>query len=202
MKIIGLTGGIGTGKSTVSEYLVKMGYKVIDADAISHQVTEKGSPSLDLIREKFGNEFFLQDGSLDRKKMAQLVFNSKRHKDMLEGIVTEEVFSRIRKQLEELSRAETCPTTVFLDVPLLFETGADYMADETWLVTADLDTRIKRVMQRDGISREQVLERVSNQMSCEKKAELADFVIDNSKGKEELYRRVDVLIEENVNKQQ
>ena len=99
MTVIGLTGGIGTGKSTVTDYLVKKGFPVIDADEISRKITEKGSPVLRTVREKFGDEYFNDDGSMDRKKMAGLVFNSPYHKALLESIITAEVLRHVEKEI-------------------------------------------------------------------------------------------------------
>ncbi|MGN0733460.1 MAG: dephospho-CoA kinase [Emergencia sp.] len=193
MTVIGLTGGIGTGKSTVTDYLLKKGFPVIDADEISRKITEKGSPVLQTVREKFGDEYFNSDGSMDRKKMAGLVFNSPSHKALLEGIITSEVLRRVEKEIDLLK--ETNETDlVFLDAPLLYESGADRMTDSVWVITADEEIRIQRVMKRDNCTRDEVMERIRNQMSCGEKAELAQELIDNSKGREELYLQIEELL--------
>lgn len=192
MTVIGLTGGIGTGKSTVTEYLISKGFPVIDADYISRKVTEKGSHVLDSVRNAFGDEYFTEDGELDRKMMAALVFNSPRHKVLLESIITAEVLRLCEYEIEKL-RQQECDI-VFLDAPLLFESGADKMTDLVWLITADEGVRIQRVMIRDKCSREEVLDRMRNQMSCEEKAKLSQEIIDNSKGKEVLFTQIEELL--------
>lgn len=199
MEVIGLTGGIGTGKSTVTEYLVHKGFPVIDADAISHKITEKGSPALDRLREVFGNEYFTEDGELDRKKMASLVFNSPEDKEKLESIITLQVLTDMEKKLELLEKQGSAGT-VFLDVPLLYESGADELTDAVWLVTADEEARIRRVMDRDMCSRDEVLDRMRHQMTCEEKAKLADEIIDNSFGRDELYNRIEELIRKHADR--
>lgn len=199
MEVIGLTGGIGTGKSTVTEYLVHKGFPVIDADAISHKITEKGSPALDRLREAFGNEYFTEDGELDRKKMASLVFNSPEDKEKLESIITLQVLIDMEKKLELLEKQGSAGT-VFLDVPLLYESGADELTDAVWLVTADEEERIRRVMDRDMCSRNEVLDRMRHQMTCEEKAKLADEIIDNSFGRDELYNRIEELIRKHADR--
>ena len=193
MTVIGLTGGIGTGKSTVTDYLVKKGFPVIDADEISRKITEKGSPVLRTVREKFGDEYFNDDGSMDRKKMAGLVFNSPYHKALLESIITAEVLRHVEKEICLLKESNEA-AVVFLDAPLLYESGADRMTDLVWVITADEEIRIQRVMKRDNCTRDEVLERIRNQMSCSKKTELAQVIIDNSEGREELYLQIEELL--------
>ena len=157
MKVIGLTGGIGTGKSTVSAYLKQKNIPIVDADQIAREITAPGSPVLDDIRALLGDDVFFEDGTMDRQK----------------GIYDMAV----------------------LDAPLLFECGLESQTDEDWVVDADLEIRISRVMARDGISRQAIIDRIQRQMSSEKKRELADFVIDNSGSLDELYVQVDALLE-------
>ena len=199
MKVIGLTGGIGAGKSTVTNYLRKQGYLVIDADAIAHQITEKGSPALKKIALCFGAEVLYEDGSLNRKKLAAFVFSDEEKKRQLEQLTTVEVVYIIKTQLEDL-RKKGKQDIVFVDAPLLFETGADKLTDMVWLVDADMEARIARVMDRDGTSREAVVSRVQNQMDSSEKKKLSAEIIDNSKGKEELYQQIEYLLMRYVKK--
>lgn len=199
MKVIGLTGGIGAGKSTVTNYLRKQGYLVIDADAIAHQITEKGSPALKKIALCFGAEVLYKDGSLNRKKLAAFVFSDEEKKRQLEQLTTVEVVYIIKTQLEDL-RKKGKQDIVFVDAPLLFETGADKLTDMVWLVDADMEARISRVMDRDGTSREAVVSRVQNQMDSSEKKKLSAEIIDNSKGKEELYQQIEYLLMRYVKK--
>lgn len=199
MKVIGLTGGIGAGKSTVTDYLREQGYFVIDADAIAHQITEKGSPALKKIALCFGAEVLYEDGSLNRKKLAAFVFNDEEKKRQLEQLTTVEVVYIIKNQLDDLRRDGKLDI-VFVDAPLLFETGADQLTDMVWLVDADLEARISRVMDRDRASREAVVSRVQNQMDSSEKKKLSAEIIDNSKGKEELYQQIEYLLMRYVKK--
>lgn len=195
MKIIGLTGGIGAGKSTVSALLREKGLRVIDADRIAHEITEPGSPALKEIEETFGGEMILPDGSLDRKSLAAAVFSDEEQKALLESITTAQVIQIIREELEKLAAAGI-EKRVFVDAPLLFETGADALTDTVWLVDADPELRIQRTMERDHASREEILRRIAGQMPDEEKRARAHEIIDNSKGKDALYRRVEGLLKE------
>lgn len=193
MKIIGLTGGIGAGKSTVTEILLKEGYPVIDADRISRKITEKGSPVLEKIAGVFGNDMILPGGELDRKKLASLVFSDSEKRLRLEEITTKEVVRIIAEKLDRMkSRGQTGP--VFIDAPLLFESGADRLTDLVWTVDADISVRIERVCARDGATPQEVRDRIAAQMSSSRRAERSAEVIDNSKGKEELCRQVKELL--------
>ncbi|MEE0514332.1 MAG: dephospho-CoA kinase [Emergencia sp.] len=193
MKIIGLTGGIGAGKSTVTEILIKEGYPVIDADRISRKITEKGSPVLEKIAGVFGNDMILPGGELDRKKLASLVFSDSEKRLRLEEITTKEVVRIISEKLDRMkSRGQTGP--VFVDAPLLFESGADRLTDLVWTVDADISVRVERVCARDGATPQEVRDRIDAQMSSRRRAERSAEVIDNSKGKEELCRQVKELL--------
>jgi len=193
MNVIGLTGGIGAGKSTVSSYLREKGYLILDADQIAHDITAKGSPVLIRIAEAFGAEMIREDGNLDRKKLAAVVFSDKQKKLLLEEITTRQVVKIIAEKVEEL-RKNGKYDIIFVDAPLLFEAGVDAMTDFVWMVTAADDVRISRVMERDHISREDVLRRIANQMSNEEKIRRSNEVIDNSHGKDELYRQIELLL--------
>lgn len=193
MKVIGLTGGIGAGKSTVSAYLKEKGYLILDADAIAHQITAKGSPVLDKIAENFGAEMILPDGNLDRKRLASVVFSNTEKKMQLEDITTKQVVKIIGDRVEELRKKDEYDI-IFVDAPLLFEAGVDAMTDLVWMVTADDDVRIARVMARDQVNREDVLRRIANQMDNEEKIRRSQEVIDNSKGKDELYHQIESLL--------
>lgn len=194
MKVIGLTGGTGSGKSTVSAYLREKGCYIIDADKISRKLTAKGGEALEPIRERFGEEVFFEDGSLNRKKLGSIVFNDNQKLKILEGITTEIV---IRKTLEEVEKlkAEGKQSIVVLDAPLLFECGMKDCTDENWLVTCEKEMRIQRLMSRDGLERQSILDRMANQLSDEEKLLLADYVIDNSTNLTKLYSQIDRLIE-------
>lgn len=194
MNVIGLTGGIGAGKSTVSDYLLDKGYIVIDADKIARALTDKGSDTLQALTAAFGEEILFADGSLDRKKLAGIVFSDGEKRLILEEITTKEVVRIIEERLMQL-QGEGCKGPVFVDAPLLFESGADKLTGAVWLVDADLDVRVARVMARDSASAEDVKRRIANQMDSEEKKARSTDIIDNSKGKELLYRQVERLLE-------
>ena len=190
MKIIGLTGGIGSGKSTASAYLKQKGCLLIDADKISGRLTEKGSPYLEILRETFGEEFFLADGQLDRKKLGRYVFSKPEQKEKLEKIITNAVIKITLDRIEELKQADF-KGIVILDAPLLFECGMQKYTDESWLVKAEPCLVTERVKKRDGLSSEEVRERIAVQMPlCEKEA-IADRMIDNSRDLGYLYKQLD-----------
>ena len=194
MNVIGLTGGIGAGKSTVSDYLLDKGYIVIDADKIARSLTDKGSDTLQALTAAFGAEILFADGSLDRKKLAGIVFSDGEKRLILEELTTKEVVRIIEERLMQL-QGEGYKGPVFVDAPLLFESGADRLTGAVWLVDADMDVRVARVMARDGISAEDVKRRIANQMDSEEKKARSTDIIDNSKGKELLYRQVERLLE-------
>ena len=193
MIIIGLTGGIGTGKSTVSNYLKEHNCLILDADAISRQMTEKGQPALIDIAKAFGEEL-LVDGVLDRQALGNIVFNDKEKLDILQSIITNKVVEYINTRIEEL-KAERYNGIVVIDAPLLFECGMEGIADENWLVSASLDVRLQRVSQRDGLSEEQILSRINNQMPQEEKEKLSQVILDNSGSLEDLYKQINENLE-------
>ena len=198
MKTIGLTGGIGTGKSTVSRYLKTKGYKIIDADQIAREVVEPGQPALAALVSEFGQEILLEDGSLNRRELARLAFASPEGKAALDRITHGAIFARIdelqAQYAEEL--AATADAVIFLDVPLLFETGFDRKADLVWVVDVPDEVRVQRVVLRDGLTEEEIWARIKNQMSREEKLDRADVVLDNSGTQEELFAQVDERLAE------
>ena len=198
MKTIGLTGGIGTGKSTVSRYLTTKGYKIIDADRIAREVVEPGMPAPKALVEEFGPEILLEDGSLNRRELARLAFASPEGKAALDRITHGAIFARIEElQLQYAAELEkTSDAVIFLDVPLLFETGFDRKADLVWVVDVPDEIRVQRVVLRDGLTEEEVWARIKNQMSREEKIARADVVLDNSGTPEKLYAQVDARLNE------
>ncbi len=194
MKVIGLTGGTGSGKSTVAAYLEKKGCIIIDADKISRELTKPGGEALEPIRRRFGDDVFFEDGSLDRKKLGGIVFNDNAKLRSLEEITTDIVIKKTLEKVEQLKN-KGFDGTVVLDAPLLFECGMKDCTDENWLVTCDLENRIQRLIDRDGISRQNILDRIANQLSDEQKRMMADRVIENSGSLSELYSRIDRFIE-------
>lgn len=190
---IGLTGGIGTGKSTVSDYLIeKYGFKIVDADKISREIVQKGSPLLNKIAETFGSQFIDEDGCLKRKDLGAYVFAEKSRKEQLDSIMKGEIVKLCSERVMESEG------NVILDAPLLYEFDLDKYVEEVWLVDADIDVRIARVCARDGISEKEVRDRIANQMGQDEKRARADVILDNSGTKEELHQQIDEKVKEYV----
>ncbi len=192
MRIIGITGGIGSGKTTASEYLKSRGFHVIDADRIGHEIMQPGMPVLIELAMVFGGDILDDNGVLNRKKLAEAAFADPQNKKMLDSITHKEIFEEIRRRMDILS--DQGVKIVFLDAALLFETGLENTCEQTWLIDAEDKIRIKRAMDRDGSTRDQVLARLKNQMSSEEKRKRASHIIDNSGDLEQLYKQLDVLI--------
>lgn len=195
MKVIGLTGGIGSGKSTVSDLLKKRGYTVIDADEISRKETQNGGEAIEDIRLHFGNDVFLSDGSLDRKKLGDIVFNDRNQLKVLEKITTDVVIKKVN-DIVKVFKNEGYEKDIFVDAPLLFECSLEKQFDEIWLVKSPIDLRIKRVIERDNVTEKQVLDRIKNQMSDEEKENKSTHVLDNSLNFEYLEKQVLTLLNE------
>lgn len=202
--IIGLTGGIGTGKSTAAGYLISKGFGHIDADAIGRSLTADGSPMLEVLDRHFGpegewgmpgREILREDGSLDRQATADLVFRDAARKQRFDEIMITEIVRIIDEKIEAVRRADD-GQKVLLDAPLLFEAGLESRCDTVLLIVAETDVRIRRVCERDGMSPRQVRDRIDNQMSDEEKKERADRVVDNSGDLAHLYAQLDAFIEE------
>ena len=181
MIIIGLTGGIASGKSTVSKELARLGIPIHDADLVSREAVAKGSAGLKQIVEAFGSEYLTTEGELNRPKMAALVFNDKEAIAKLNKIV----HAFVSESQEKFLASHRDEKIVVLDVPLLIETGMYKIVDKIWLVSVSKEEQIKRAMLRDNCSREEVLARINKQMSLEEKSQYADLIIDNSGTKEE-----------------
>ncbi|MGX8774787.1 MAG: dephospho-CoA kinase [Bacillota bacterium] len=195
--VIGITGGIGTGKSTAARYLIEKGFAAVDADQIGRDLTAEGQPLLETIEEQFG--CVSHDGTvgnglvLDRRAMADLVFTDPDVKERYDELVHAEIIARIDERIAELKNTEV--RGILLDAPLLFEANINDRCDVVILVTADLDKRIDRVSLRDDADEEDIRDRIDSQMSDETKAEFSDFVVDNSDEPEEMFSQLDDIID-------
>ncbi len=175
MKIIGVTGGTGSGKSLLAHELVKCGATVIDADKISRQVSKSGGKAFDEIVLAFGSGILTSDGEINRKALSKIVFNDTDKLKLLENITHKHIFNEMKKQLD------CCKTKiVVLDVPLLFSCNFPIKCDVTVAVTADLDARLKRIMERDNISLEMAKARIKNQLCDEDYCRQADICFLNN----------------------
>ncbi|HXG04984.1 MAG TPA: dephospho-CoA kinase [Candidatus Binatia bacterium] len=177
--LVGLTGGIATGKSTVSALLRALGCVVIDADQLARDVVEPGQPALEAIRREFGPEVIRPDGTLDRPRLGAIVFADGARRRRLEEITHPAIRRRFLDHLERLA-AEGYRGIVVFDAPVMIESGSHRMMDRLVVVVAGEETQIARLMARDGLSREEALRRVRSQMPVSEKARLAHYVIDNS----------------------
>ena len=176
--LIGLTGGIGSGKSTVSNYLKELGAKIIDGDIIARAVVVPEKPAWKAIVETFGNEILLADLSLNRLKLGEIVFNNKKAKELLENIISPYIAAEINKQLNSFKKVKNI--IVVLDLPLLYENNWDKITDENWVVFVEQDIQIKRFCDRNNFTIEQALSRINNQLPLFEKAGKANVVIDNN----------------------
>lgn len=192
-KIIGLTGGIATGKSTVSELLTAYGFKVVDADVASRKAVKKGSKGLDQIREKFGQEAIDGNGEMNRKYVGELVFNNPEQRIELNKIV-HPIVREIME--EEKNHYLNEGYNVIMDIPLLFENDLQDTVDEVWVVYTSESIQIERLMERNDLSQEDAKARVYSQISIDKKSRMADHVIDNLGDKLELKQNLQQLLEE------
>lgn len=189
MITIAITGGIGSGKTQVTNYLTSKGYTVVDADRMSREMTSAGGKAIPYILENFGPSFILEDGSLDRAAMRDLVFRDPEKKKLLEEGTTKVVLADIEAIKEE--RAASDDRALFFDIPLLFETGSEDDYDAVWVVTADYEIRKERVMARDGIDPSVIDLIMDSQEGEENKVRLADQVIYNNGTLDELKESVD-----------
>ena len=186
---IAITGGIGSGKTSVTEILRSCGYTVIDADAMSRELTSSGGRAIPYIKEKFGPGFIMEDGSLDRAKMRDLVFRDPAKKALLEEGTTRVVLEdieAIRSQKEKAGEK-----ALFYDIPLLFETGTEGEYDAVWVITADHALRAARIMERDGIDAGMIDLIMDSQEDDEAKKAKADLVIYNNGTMEDLETAVE-----------
>ncbi|MFA7502134.1 MAG: dephospho-CoA kinase [Anaerovoracaceae bacterium] len=194
MRIIGITGGIGSGKSTVTSMLRERGYTVVDADELSREVSKKGTPLLRLLVREFGIEIIKEDGTLDRSKLADLAFESQQGTRRLNELVQTAILVRAMEFFNRLKLSGDIDVC-FFDVPMLYEAGWDRYTDSVWLVTAPQQIRLKRVVKRDRSRKQEVLARMKLQMSEEEKMSRADVVLDNSGTEAELKAQVERAIE-------
>lgn len=181
-KIIGITGGIATGKSTAVDIIKRKGYKLVDADQISREVVEKNKPAYNKIVEEFGIKVLKEDKSINREKLGTIIFSDDRLRKKLNNIVHPYIFESIRNKIKEYSKTEN---HIFIDIPLLIEERDKFKEyeihfDEIWLVYIDEKLQLSRLMKRDSIDKKLGLEKIESQMPIELKKSYATKIIDNS----------------------
>ena len=178
MRVIGLTGGIATGKSTVSNFLLSLNLPVIDADLIAREVVEPGSQGLQQLVENFGPEVLTSQGALDRPILAQKLFNDEAVREQVNAILHPLIAQTMLGRIED-HRSQGA-TLVFLDIPLLFETQELSLFDDIWLVYIPAELQLDRLMKRDQLTLQAAEARIASQFPIEEKRALADVIIDNS----------------------
>jgi dephospho-CoA kinase len=183
MKVFGLTGNIGSGKSTVAGMFRQAGIPVLDADRIAREVTAPGGRAHDGVVREFGREILLSDGTIDRRKLADIVFSDPSRRSRLEALTHPAILEAMKEALDALSR-EGRPAAV-VEAALIHESGAKGLFDAVISVRCDEETLLRRLLARGGISEEQAMARLRAQMDAERKAERSDHVIDNSGSMEE-----------------
>jgi dephospho-CoA kinase len=176
---IGLTGGIACGKSTVADMLVRRGAILIDADRVAREVVEPGSPALADIADRFGGDVLLPDGSLNRKRLGEIVFQDETSRKALEAILHPEIRRRMFGRMAS-AEADHPDKLVVVDIPLMYESGLEGHFKEIMVVYVPKDIQIKRLIERDGLTGEQAELRLAAQWPIDRKKSLADIVIDNS----------------------
>ncbi|GBS79178.1 putative dephospho-CoA kinase [Staphylococcus aureus] len=192
-KVIGLTGGIASGKSTVSELLSVFGFKVVDADKAAREAVKKGSKGLAQVREVFGDEAIDENGEMNRRYMGDLVFNHPEKRLELNAIIHPIVRDIMEEEKQEYLKQGY---NVIMDIPLLFENELGNTVDEVWVVYTSESIQMDRLMQRNNLSLEDAKARVYSQISIDKKSRMADHVIDNLGDKLELKQNLERLLKE------
>ncbi|QYR64005.1 dephospho-CoA kinase [Fusobacterium animalis] len=187
--IIGLTGGIASGKSTVSKYLAEKGFKVYDADKIAKNISEEKYVQEEIIAT-FGDKILDKNGNVDRKKLKEIVFENKDKLEKLNGIIHPKVID-FYKKLKEKNIDEV----IIFDVPLLFESGLDKICDKILVVISDYEVQLDRIVERDKIDRELASKIVKAQLSNEERIKKADVVIENNSNLEDLFEKVERFCE-------
>ena len=191
-KIIGITGGIASGKSTVTNFLRQKGFEVIDADAVVHQLQNPGGRLYQMLVAHFGAKILLEDGELNRPLLASLIFNNSDEREwskQTQGKIIRQELGDLRDKFYEIEEL------FFMDIPLLFEQDYASWFDETWLVYVSPDVQLKRLMKRNHLSKEAAEARLASQWSLEEKKKLANHLIDNNGSRDQLLSQVVTLLE-------
>lgn len=191
-KIIGITGGIASGKSTVTNFLRQRGFQVVDADALVHQLQKPGGRLYQVLVNHFGQDIVSKNGELNRPLLASLIFSNSKEREWSKRTQGEIIREELASLRDNLAQQESI---FFMDIPLLFEQDYSSWFDETWLVYVDRDVQLKRLMKRDQLSKELAEARLSAQWPLEEKKGLASQVIDNNGSQDQLLAQVNSLLE-------
>ena len=191
-KIIGITGGIASGKSTVTNFLRQKGFEVVDADALVHQLQKSGGRLYQILVEHFGEKILLENGELNRPLLASLIFSNSEDQEWskeTQGQIIREELGSLRDKLAQTE------DLFFMDIPLLFEQNYASWFDETWLVYVSRDTQLDRLMKRDYLTIEDAQARLASQWLLEEKKRLASHILDNNGSREQLLSQVASLLQ-------
>ena len=191
-KIIGITGGIASGKSTVTEFLRQNGFEVVDADVVVHQLQKPGGRLYQILVEHFGDKVLLENGELNRPLLASLIFANPEEQEWSKNTQGEIIREELAALRDQLAQTEAL---FFMDIPLLFEQNYASWFDETWLVYVNRDVQLERLMKRDKISKEAAESRLNSQWPLERKMVLASHSLDNNGNQKELIAQVVHLLE-------
>ncbi len=190
MLTVGLTGGIGSGKTTVSDIFDKLGIPVIDTDIISRELVENDRTVLKEILEIFGDSIISENGTLDRKKLAQIVFNDKKARQQLEDILHPKIRTEVNKLIQTYISKSPSPRYIIIVIPLLFETDFRDLVDRIIVITSDESLKIERVMRRDHRDADEIRSIIDNQTSDETRVSGADDVINNNSNLKQLESQI------------
>ena len=193
VRIIGLTGGIASGKSTVTSYLKEKGYTVIDADRVVHDLQAQGGELYQALVEHFGTEILLDTGDLDRPALAERIFSSQKEITWSNQVQGEMIRKALARERDRLAETEDL---FFMDIPLLIEQGYLDWFDKVWLVYVTEHTQLERLMERNALTEDQVRDRLAAQMSLDEKKALVDLVLDNNSKRDHLYQQIDRALEQ------
>jgi dephospho-CoA kinase len=190
MRVLGLTGGIGSGKTTVGEMFARLGAEIVDADQLARDVVEPGQPALDEIVERFGPDILRADGRLDRAKLGRIVFADAAARESLNAITHPPIAQRMEAAV---SQRQGRPGLVILVIPLLYENARTGLVEKVIVVWVDPQTQLRRLLERGELTDEQARQRIAAQLPLDEKRRLADHVIDNTGGREETRRQVEAI---------
>ena len=191
-KIIGITGGIASGKSTVTNFLRQKGFQVVDADTLVHQLQKPGGRLFEALVQHFGQKIILENGELNRPLLASLIFSNTEEQEwskQIQGEIIREELATLRDQFAQTE------SIFFMDIPLLFEQDYSSWFNETWLVYVEPDVQMERLMKRDQLSKDLAISRLAAQWPLEKKKDLASQVIDNNGSQDQLLAQLNSLLE-------
>ena len=191
-KIIGITGGIASGKSTVTNFLREKGFQVVDADTVVHQLQKPGGRLYQVLVQHFGQEIILENGELDRPLLASLIFSNPEEREWSKQTQGEIIREELATLRDKLTQTEAI---FFMDIPLLFEQDYSAWFDETWLVYVERDVQVDRFMKRDQLSKEVAESRLKTQWSLDEKKKFASHILDNNASRDQLVSQVVKLLE-------